>query len=72
MENFSENRNLENFRNRDFRRKFRFFDFRKFFDENLDFSKNVEIFLKVADIFLKLVFDQKFSIFFDDLFFKPL
>ena len=59
MENFSENRNLENFRNRDFRRSFRFFDFRKIFDQNRDFSENVKNFLKSVRYFFEIGFRSK-------------
>ena len=54
---------------------FRFFDFL----EKFGFSDFREIFMKILifrkiskSTFLKSIFDQKFSIFFHDLFFKPL
>ena len=75
FENFPKNRKIEifieNFRkieiskifeNRDFRWKFRFFDFSK------NFQKMSKIFWKLPLFFWNRVFDQKFSIFFDDLF----
>ena len=55
--------------NRDFRRKFRVFDFAKIFDENLDFSKNVEIFLKSVRYFFEIRFSIKSFQYFSMIFF---
>ena len=49
--------------------------FRKF-SENHDFSENLENFRKISENFsieiLKSIFDQKFLVFFHELFLKPL
>ena len=63
-----ENRNLENFWNRHFRRKFRFLIFEKISTKISIFQKMSKNSEKCPIFFWNRVFDQKFSIFFDDLF----